>query len=846
MSGIAVRVGANTSEFNKSMAQMKRDLKETQSALSVTATQAKLFGNATDQLKIKQTELSSKLKIQNSMLSKQGEFNTKLKNNLAELNTENGKLKTKIEETNKAYKKSADLTGEDSKASLALKKELDGLKQEYNKNGNAIESTDKKIQNNIIIMNNSEKAILETKKALEQTNKELKNSNWDTFNKKMDGTRGKADKVVSAMKPVAMATVAIGTAGAVASLTFEESIAKVSTIMDTTSMSIGDMKKKIMELSNETGISSNEIADNVYEAISSGADTSEAIDMVAQSAKLARAGFTDSASSLDVLTTIMNAYGESAGNANHISDVLMNTQNLGKVTVGELASQIGTVIPTANMYSVSLEQLSAGYSVLTSNGIKAEQSTTTLNAMFGELGKSGTKSSDILKEKTGKSFKELMDSGMSLTDVLSVVKAGADESGLSIADMFGSTEASKAAQTLLANTDKFTNDLGVMQNSVGVTDEAFKKMDTTGHGFKESLNKIGNAAIKLGDVLAPVINFVAGFFSGLADILSNMGTIPMVALILNGGLVLVIVGIAMAIIKVIDTIRMIKEAFEILKTVGLAVKAFALANPIGLVIIAIVAVVAILVTLYNKCEWFRNGVNGIITGVIGFFKNFSGFMTNVFTTDWTQSFGVFGNVMNGFFATASDIWESIKRVFSGVVDFVTGVFTGDWSKAWSGIVNIFGGIMDGLGAVMKAPLNFVIALINMAIDGLNQISFTAPDWVPGVGGKHFGVNLPKIRYLYNGGIISRPTMISSNVMAGDQFQGSGIQTEVVAPLDPFYKNIKNIVKAESGQQPVYVVVNVDNNMDGDAITKTLTTKVKKEITREVNNYKKSKGGFSLA
>lgn len=847
MSGIAVRVGANTSEFNRSMSVMKRDLKEVQSSFSVTGTQAKLFGTATDQLKNKQSELTSKLGIQNNMLAKTKEYNTALKTKLGELNIENDKLKTKINETNKAYKDSVKATGENSEASLKLKKELDGLKQEYNKNGNEIESTDKKIQNNIITMNNSEKAIIETKKALEETNKELKNSNWDSFNKKMDGVKGNAEKVVSAFKPVAIATMALGTAGAVASVTFEDSMAKVRTIMDENVVSVDEMKKKIIDLSNQTGISSNEIANNVYDAISAGQSTADAVNFVTNSTKLAKAGFAEAGQSLDLLTTILNSYEMESKEVAKVSDILINTQNLGKVTVGELSSSMGKVIPTAKTFGVNLEQVASGYAIMTSKGIKSAETTTYMASMFNELGKSGTKASDIVKEINGKSFQELIANGKSVGDVLASMDDYAKKNNLSLADLFGSAEAGKSALILANNAgEDFNAMLENMNNTAGMTDEAFNKMKTTGQRFRESLNKIKNAGIKLGDTLSPVISLIASAFSGVATFLSNMGTIPMMILIIGGGLVLGIVGIAMAVIKVVDAIRMIKEAFEILRTVGTAVKAFALANPISLIIIAVAAVIVILVTLYNKCEWFRNGVNAIVTGVIGFFKDFSDFLNNVFAVDWTTRFGALGNVMNGFMTTVSGIWESIKRIFSGIVDFVTGVFTGNWSRAWSGVVNIFGGIMDGLGAVIKAPLNAVIGLINLAIDGLNTISFTAPSWVPFVGGKHFGVNLPKMNYLYTGGIISTPTAINSNTIVGDKFQGSGNQAEVVAPLSPFYKNLRNIVKEESGQQPIYVIVNVDNKMDNKAIGKAITTEVKKEITRETNNYKKSKGGLSFA
>lgn len=846
MSGIAVRVGANTSEFNKSMSDMKRNLKEVQSSFSVTGTQAKLFGTTTDQLKNKQSELTSKLGIQNNMLAKTRDYNTSLKTKLGELNNENDKLKTKINETNKAYKDSVKATGENSEASLKLKKELDGLKQEYNKNGNEIETTDKKIQNNIITMNNSEKAILETKKALEETNKELKNSSWDTFNKKMDKAKGNAEKVVSAFKPAAMAIVATGTAGAVASVTFEDSIAKVRTIMDESAVSVDEMKKKIIDLSNQTGISSNEIANNVYDAISAGQSTADAVNFVTNSTKLAKAGFAEAGQSLDLLTTILNSYEMESKEVAKVSDILINTQNLGKVTVGELSSSMGKVIPTAKSFGVNLEQVASGYAIMTSKGIKSAETTTYMASMFNELGKTGTKASDIVKEVSGKSFQELINSGKTVGDVLAMMYNHAKENNLSLADLFGSAEAGKASLILSANAgEDFNTMLNNMNNTAGMTDEALSKMDTKGQKFRESLNKIKNAGIKLGDTLSPLITLIANAFSGVATFLSNMGTIPMMALIISGGLVLAIVGVAGAVIKVIDTIKMIKTAFDILKPIGAAVKAFALANPISLIIIAIVAVIAILVTLYNKCEWFRDGVNAIISSVIEFFKDFSNFLNNVFAVDWTTRFGVLGNVMNGFMTTIGDIWNSIKRIFGGIVDFVAGVFTGDWSRAWEGVKNIFGGIMDGLGAVIKAPLNAVIGLINLAIDGLNTISFTAPSWVPFVGGKHFGVNLPKINYLYKGGIISTPTAINSNTIVGDKFQGIGSQAEVVAPLAPFYKNLRNIVKEESGQ-PIYVIVNVDNKMDSKVIGKAITTQVKKEITRETNNYRRSKGGLSFA
>ncbi|MDU6176092.1 MAG: hypothetical protein E6638_13325 [Clostridium perfringens] len=231
------------------------------------------------------------------------------------------------------------------------------------------------------------------------------------------------------------------------------------------------------------------------------------------------------------------------------------------------------------------------------------------------------------------------------------------------------------------------------------------------------------------------------------------------------------------------------------KAMTLAQKALNLAmkmNPIGLVITLLLGLAVVFVTLYNKCEWFRNGVNKVWSFITSVFTKFSNFLTGIFTTDWTKSFGIFGNIINGFVKNIENRFNAIKQIFNGVIEFVKGVFTGDWSRAWQGVVDIFGGIMNGLGAVIKAPLNTVISLVNMAIDGLNKISFTAPDWIPGVGGKHFGVNIPKMNYLYTGAVFDEPTLLGNNTVVGDKFKGQGKQREYVLP-EPL---IRQVVKEE--------------------------------------------------
>lgn len=98
----------------------------------------------------------------------------------------------------------------------------------------------------------------------------------------------------------------------------------------------------------------------------------------------------------------------------------------------------------------------------------------------------------------------------------------------------------------------------------------------------------------------------------------------------------------------------------------------------------------------------------------------------------------------------TDIFNNIKKIFTGIIDFIAGVFTGNWQRAWQGIINIFSGIFGGLWAIVKYPINLIIEGLNAFIRGLNKIKFDIPSWVPLIGGKAFGININPIPPLATG------------------------------------------------------------------------------------------------
>ena len=280
---------------------------------------------------------------------------------------------------------------------------------------------------------------------------------------------------------------------------FEKSLAKVSTIADSSKLSAKEMGEQILATSSDMGIAATDIAEAAYQAISAGQDTANAVNFAGQAAKLAAAGFTTSAAAVDILTTALNAYGMSADEANHVSDVLLTTQNLGKTSVAELSSTMGRVIPLAAAYSVSIENLSSTLAVLTANGIATAEATTYTKSMLNELGDSGSTVGKILQQQTGMSFAQLNAEGKSLGDVLQILYDSVDGDSTAFAGLWSSVEAGTGALSLASGgADKFNGVLAQMVDSAGATETAYETMTGT---FQHNMESLQTAASNLSIIL---------------------------------------------------------------------------------------------------------------------------------------------------------------------------------------------------------------------------------------------------------------------------------------------------------------------------------------------------------
>ena len=510
-----------------------------------------------------------------------------------------------------------------------------------------------------------------------------------SLSKGLTNVGGKLTKTITA--PV----VAFGTASGKMAVDFESSMAKVSTLVDTNSTDMGKMQKDIINVSKQYGVSASDVAEATYQAISAGQDAGDAVDFVNQSMGLAKAGFTDASTAVDTMTTVLNAYGMSADQVSHVSDALITTQNLGKTTVDELGASMGKVIPTASMAGVNFDQLSAAFVTTTKNGIATAESTTYINGMLNELSASGTTASDTLKKKTGKSFKELMDGGASLTDVLGILEGAAKESGMSITDMFGSQEAGKAAATLTQHADDFNNAVKEIGSATDVTKNALDKLDSTN---AEKLSKMWNE-LKLDamEVGSTVMQNMMPVFERLGDAIGKaaekFGKLSPETqdFIVKAAMVAAAIGpVLVGAGKVIGAIQNIKKGMDIVSDV---LSGFT-GGPIVL-LIAMAAMAAYLIVTHI------DEIKAAVSTAADFIKG----------------------VWDGIKSVASTIWEGIKLAITNPVEAAKQLVSlaVDGIKSFlnfTGLSSVVASVWNGIKSAITNPIDTAKSLVSKAVDGI--------------------------------------------------------------------------------------------------------------------------------
>lgn len=310
---------------------------------------------------------------------------------------------------------------------------------------------------------------------------------------------GLSDKMALLSAPI----LAAATAGFKLHSDFAGGIAKISTLVDTTVVSMQKVSDEIRAVSDETGAGVADLSESVYQAISAGVDAGHAVGFVKDMTIAAKAGFTDTTTAVNGVTTVLNAYGKSAEEATAVTDQMLLAQNFGKTSFGEMAQSMGNVIPIAAQLNVSTQELFGSIAVLTKNGIRTSEAITGLKAAYSNILKPSSEAAK-LAQSLGLEFNAAHLQSVGWVKFLGEVKRATGGDAQQMAQLFGSVE---GLNSILVLTGKGAGDFDKVMNqmaqSAGMTREAYEKMLTPSEQMQIAMNQLKNAGMDLAVSFTP-------------------------------------------------------------------------------------------------------------------------------------------------------------------------------------------------------------------------------------------------------------------------------------------------------------------------------------------------------
>lgn len=598
-------------------------------------------------------------------------------------------------------------------------------------------------------------------------------------------------------KNVTVPIVSVMTASGKMADTFEQNLGQVNTLLDDHSH-LESYKEAALKTSNETGLNLNTVTQGVYQMISSIGDSGKTTEKIFNtSAKAAKAGGAEVSESVSLISSAMKGY-NSINNetAQKISDMAFQTQKLGVTTYKELAASMQPLFPLGNALNVSYEELFGSMATLTGVTGNTAEVTTQMKGVFTGLMKPTDAMSDLM-EKYGYKNGEAMIKAEGMAGVLKILKKETGGQSDKMGQLFSNSRALTAVLALTGSQyDTFVEKTKKMEKSTGSTDEALKNMQTSMTSIRKTINIAKNAMTVFGEsalqvVVSPATK-LANKVQDLAEDFSKLDSkqkeeiVKMAMFAAAIGPMLIMIGKGTqgvgTFIKTINGISTgIQKAGSFMKW---------LASPGTIVVATLIAIVAAGILVYKNWDKIVAGAKKMGKFIkqtmsdAGIDVEKWGKKINEVRAFTSSGFKIIKQVISDFAtiltpvgklvlwllktafivglkATIATIatWaqviidkvHGITLIFEGLIEFISGACTGNWKKAWEGMKKIFSGVFESLPGIIKAPLNSVISLVNLAISGINKLNFTVPDWVPGLGGKGFGgFNIPQLPHLAKG------------------------------------------------------------------------------------------------
>lgn len=610
-----------------------------------------------------------------------------------------------------------------------------------------------------------------------------------------------------AMVAAATAVATLGTAAVKSAAEYEAQLANVSTLLTGTEAEVAartaEIGDQVLEISNRTGVATADLTDGMYQVVSAFGDSADAAAILETAAKSAAAGNATTTDSINLLSAVTKGYGDTSAEAvQQAADLAFATVRLGQTSFPELAAGMGKVIPLASTLGLEQEQLWGAMATLTGvTGSTAEVVTQMKATMQAFLSPSKNMQA-ALKNMGYESGQALLES-KGLQGSLDALKDAVGGNELAFAGLFSSVEAQTAVLAMAGNqAENLTSKTAEMYEATGAANTAFERQtNTLKYDIKMIKNLGANFLTQLGTNILPYVReFAEAALPVVSEALEKIGgymtgtIIPAaetavkwisehrtLILALAAGIATAVAAykaykVAITAYNAVMAVYKVVTAASATGTFTLAGAMTALNLPVLAVVAAIGLAVAAGILIYKNWDKIKAKaveLGAKISEVWGNIKTGVSEAVANLVSAFQSNFPLLSAYLSGWWKSVSAAWENVKAIFANIIDFVQNVFAGNWSAAWDNIVAIFGNVFGMIVNLAKAPINGVISAINWVLEKINSISVTIPDWVPGVGGKTLGFNIPTIPALAAGGIATAPTLAQI---------GEGGEPEAVLPL----------------------------------------------------------------
>ena len=561
------------------------------------------------------------------------------------------------------------------------------------------------------------------------------------------------DSITNAGKQISVASAAVtglGVAAVKTAADFDSAMANVAAISGATGDDLQALRDKAREMGEKTKFSASEAADAMSYMAMAGWKTGDMLSGIEGIMNLAAASGEDLATTSDIVTDALTAFGLTAEDSAHFADILAAASSNANTNVSMMGETFKYCAPVAGALGYSAEDVAEAIGLMGNAGIKSTQAGTALRTMMTKLQGELKLSGEALGEVTIQTANA--DGSMrELSDILADCRTAFSKMSESEAAAAAETLVGKNAMSgFLALMNSAPGDIDKLRNAIENCDGSAEDMAAI---MQDNLNgqltilksQLEELAISFGEMLMPIIRKVVTAVQGFVDKLNNMDEAQRKTII-TIGLVIAALGPFLVILgTVISTVgksmkayasaaKGIKKLMVAVKSgTGIFGKLGAALGGISAPVLAIVAVIAVLVAafthLWKTNDGFRENIIATWTQIKETVSNFCqgivdrlnslGFefssITEVLKAVWDGFCNLLGPVFEGAFRFISDTLSTVLDVILNTVDFFIAVFSGDWEGAWEAVKNIFSSIWNGLVSWFTNILETIKGVLDVAL-----------------------------------------------------------------------------------------------------------------------------------